>query len=811
MRWFARFALLAGLPAALSAQTIRGTVVDATARGVSGVVVLMVDSASNVVARGLSNTRGDFSVAAARAGNYTLRTMRIGFRPTTTDAIKLLSGGESTQRIVLNGLQIQLDTMRVVDKSSCRIDSDASAAATFAAFDQARTALSAAQLTLAGRTINATTLAYDRTLEADGRRVLKQTSQVTNAYVAQPWRAISPDAVHRAGFVVVGNDNSVTYHAPSMDVLLSPTFLADHCFHLVNDRKRPTELGIAFEPASERRQVPEIKGTIWLDRKSAELKVLQYRYTNISDEQENAGAGGDVEFARLANGGWAISRWDIRMPVLEQYEGVHAGARNGVRVAGIQVTGGALFLAKAGRDTLWSRSALALNGELVDSVSGKAIADGRVSLAGTGLSAAADARGRFTIPGVLPGTYTLESHTPELDKIGGTGQTSLTFDDSTKTYTIRVPNAAQLVASVCPSGSIGASNGAIMGRVFERGDTVPSRGAKVVAEWSVLTTQPGQGNSLARDARRVEGRTADDGSYRLCGVPLNTAVNVSASNPKAASPDHGTTLSGAFTRIDLMMDQVAEGTASFSGMVLVDSLKTPIVLAEVSIVDLGKTTISDTKGAFAIHGIPAGEHHVVVRRVGYGPFDTKITFADHATLTRDVLLPRAVRLDSVVVKSTSLARELEDFEHNRKLGFGHFWTREDLEKLRDRSLASIFSETPGLAVIKGVGSAAWIAARRGNKSLGSAFSKTGAYPVDSVEKRLGALEGTCYSSVYLDGHRVFRPTPGRLQMGMFNLALISPDQIEAIEYYAGPAETPQQYNDSDSDCGVLVIHTRRSR
>jgi hypothetical protein len=38
----------------------------------------------------------------------------------------------------------------------------------------------------------------------------------------------------------------------------------------------------------------------------------------------------------------------------------------------------------------------------------------------------------------------------------------------------------------------------------------------------------------------------------------------------------------------------------------------------------------------------------------------------------------------------------------------------------------------------------------------------------------------------------------------------SPAEIEAIEFYTGPAQTPVKYSRLDSHCGVLVIHTRRT-
>jgi hypothetical protein len=45
---------------------------------------------------------------------------------------------------------------------------------------------------------------------------------------------------------------------------------------------------------------------------------------------------------------------------------------------------------------------------------------------------------------------------------------------------------------------------------------------------------------------------------------------------------------------------------------------------------------------------------------------------------------------------------------------------------------------------------------------------------------------------------------------LFNLNSINPAQIEAIEFYASPAETPLKYSVMESQCGVLVIWTRRS-
>jgi hypothetical protein len=97
-------------------------------------------------------------------------------------------------------------------------------------------------------------------------------------------------------------------------VLLSDDFLDTHCFRMVRAEKdRPGAVGLGFEPVKGRR-VPEIKGTLWVDRGSAELRMLDYEYVNVPSAVRTPGLGGRSEFARLATGDWIIKDWYIRLP-----------------------------------------------------------------------------------------------------------------------------------------------------------------------------------------------------------------------------------------------------------------------------------------------------------------------------------------------------------------------------------------------------------------------------------------------------------------------------------------------------------------
>ena len=67
---------------------------------------------------------------------------------------------------------------------------------------------------------------------------------------------------------------------------------------------------------------------------------------------------------------------------------------------------------------------------------------------------------------------------------------------------------------------------------------------------------------------------------------------------------------------------------------------------------------------------------------------------------------------------------------------------------------------------------------------------------------VGAGSGKCEVSYYLDGGR-FRPDP---EVGINE---ILGSEVIAVEVYRGPSETPAEFLDSGSRCGVIVIWTRR--
>jgi hypothetical protein len=198
---------------------------------------------------------------------------------------------------------------------------------------------------------------------------------------------------------------------------------------------------------------------------------------------------------------------------------------------------------------------------------------------------------------------------------------------------------------------------------------------------------------------------------------------------------------------------------------------------------------------------------VVVRHVGYGPVETRLTFVGGQRIQRHIEMIRSTTLDSVVVNAKSVDHALDDFEANRKVGLGHFLTRAELAPQEGRSTGAVLTTMPGIKVFA-IGPYAWVGSGRHN---GTSIANGGARldPMDSAKR---APLWDCYALVYLDDHLVFRGqrigSPPRWEP-LFDINSIPVSEIEAIEYYASAAQTPMKYASLNSECGVLVIHTLR--
>jgi hypothetical protein len=354
MKWIV-CALL--LPSVALGQTILGRTVEQSGNApVPGVVLVLMDTLGRVVARALTDDRGEYRLSTT-PGTYRVRTLRIGYRPLVSLPFDLAPSQQLQQSLALTNIPVSLDTIRVAARSACQLLTDTTSA-TAAVWEQARIALTAAQLSAGSRVMKSTIVRFYRAMDPSAKRTLRETSVPETDYVSKPWRSRSADSLRRFGYTHEEPDGSRTYHAPDLDALLSTQFVEDHCFRLASDRDARDLIGLAFEPTRDRSRIADIKGTLWLDRTSAVLKRLEFNYVNTGVRGLEE-AGGAMEFVRIANGAWAISRWNIRMPLLAEVTIPSGGvpgevSRTELRVREWRISGGDLALLTRGPDTLWS-------------------------------------------------------------------------------------------------------------------------------------------------------------------------------------------------------------------------------------------------------------------------------------------------------------------------------------------------------------------------------------------------------------------------------------------------------------------------
>ena len=792
--------LCAGATSA-GAQTVSGQVLDQASNApLPGVVVILLDASDRAAEQSLTNQSGEYRLTAAGAGTYRVRTLRIGYRPATSEAFALAAGQDLQLPPLRAGAPISLDTVVVVGRNRCRAVDDA--AATFALWEQARTALTATRISGRSRAMSATVVTFARTLDPGSRRVREEFARLSSGMATRLWNSLPADSLSRVGYIVLDENNWTTYYAPDLDVLLADEFVEGHCFRIA-EGSDASRVGIEFEPNRDRQDVVDIRGTMWLDRKSSELRGLEFRYVNVSQYHERAGAGGEMRFVRLANGAWLISRWSITMPVLEQRMVAGTGFGNTripeTSVTELRVEGGAVALVRQAGDTLWASQPVVLAGQVLDSLSGTPVPGTRVALRGTPLDAVTDSAGRFGIRGTLPGEYTMDVRTPTLQSLGAMHSVPVILTDSATDLTIRVPAAAQLARASCGD----AAGGLLSGQVFAGGTSAP-RDVKVVAEWTEITANSGDASrGFTRRAKWLEARTDGRGLYRICNVPFDTKVAVRAETDTAASAPVEVMLAKGhpISSADLTINQRATPYAVFTGRVISDYDGTPIADVEVVFPELSRNAFTNQDGQFRIGQLPAGTHAFQVRKIGYRQFTDRMVLGAGQTLERPVLLARIQLLDTISVAANPLLR---DFEDNRRIGLGKFFTRTDMEKITGRHISTLFEQIGGVELIRGHGSRAWIASSRG---VGRNVPG-----VDGSDAAMGAKPGKCYAQVYLDNQPIYRATPQDKWIPpepLFDINLIPPESIEAIEYYPGPASTPARYSALNSHCGVVVIHTRR--
>lgn len=216
--------------------------------------------------------------------------------------------------------------------------------------------------------------------------------------------------------------------------------------------------------------------------------------------------------------------------------------------------------------------------------------------------------------------------------------------------------------------------------------------------------------------------------------------------------------------------------------------------AEVTLPDLGRRTFSSDTGWFRLPLLAPGVYRLQVSRLGYAVAVATVEVVGGEVVECEVLMRvEPVPLEGVTVTARrelpgTILSGLRDFQRRRDSGWGQFLLEDEI-RLRGGRTTDLLHGVMGVDV----------------------FANGAAIFIRRTQ---------CPPTVYLDDVKVTHCSvgggpssrgrdcnPAREAAEAVNL--LTPSEILAIEVYRGPAETPGQYIDSNSRCGVILIWSRR--
>lgn len=750
--------------------------------------------------RALTDARGAYRLQLpAPNARYRLRALQVGWQPTDGATVGPFSSDTASVDVapmMMLGVPITLPAVTVKSADVCGEKArDGAAVATV--WEQARTALLASRLRAdparADAALRTEWMEYERQLDSDQRHVVQQSQRRASGPTARAFSSIAADSLAAHGYVVDGTDGT-TFHAPDADVLLSASFAGAHCFNLEPaTADQPNWIGVSFRPARAQTGKADVRGTLWLDQSTSELRALRYRYTNLPAAAEAAEPGGDVHFLHLSTGEWLVQQWSIRMPLVAARAGrVSIGQRNLVvnptsrALTGVQIAGGEVLRVTRGTTALFEGdgATLAVRARTDE----PALRSGTLSasLQGTDYAWRSDTSGVARLRPVLPGSYQLQVGHSVLDSLGvRLPAVPVTVGEDGRLVELALPSLREIRRAVCDD--------TLPGRALLRGVVRDSRGTPVpnvaLRIRAVRDSAPAKGEArviLNDDAIRTT--TDSTGAWRLCSVPLNTPLAVYGA-ALAGTQDTLYTATSELAALDLSL---ARRDIASLAMRVIDEKQLPLrdVVVEVTPLSGEPFTLrTDASGRTSARNLPRGTATVRLRRVGYQEGTITLELAPGTNEVPVLLDPTASpTLDTVKVSAARVtSTRHSDFDRRRATSRASLIVdRDEIERRGPVSTWQLLTRVPGMIVLD---------------SLGYRYAKS------TRERSL-----SCWMRVAIDGRL--------LPEGRPNLAMLPPPtEIYGIEVFQGPATIPAEFTSQGASgteedmrsrtwCGLISIWTR---
>ena len=385
-------------------------------------------------------------------------------------------------------------------------------------------------------------------------------------------------------------------------------------------------------------------------------------------------------------------------------------------------------------------------------------------------STTADAKGRFSFIGVMPGRYLIGFQHERLD--------SLALESPTRVVDVRggesakadlaVPSSATINVTVCGASGLGDSTGLVIGLLRDAATEEVLTTGTVQVEWQDLVLQRGQ---FVPENQYLSAVMQPTGWFALCHVPADLDVLTRAFRGRDSTGFAVVRVGiGGITRRDFSIG----GVARVHGRVRSERGQ-PLANARVVVAGTERGASTDSGGVFQLSDIAAGTQTLELRALGYVPETRELSLKANADFAIDVTLTSFKKvLDTIHVVSTRLYnRDSNGFEKRRKTGFGTYFDEAAIKRRSPYDAYSMLYGIPSLQVVS-----------RGFDRVVLMRSPTGA----------------CVPNLFIDGMRMSTDLLGQLDV------LVQPQELAAMEVYRS-GNVPAEFFTFDN-CGAIVIWTK---
>ncbi|MHB1328717.1 MAG: carboxypeptidase-like regulatory domain-containing protein [Gemmatimonadales bacterium] len=213
------------------------------------------------------------------------------------------------------------------------------------------------------------------------------------------------------------------------------------------------------------------------------------------------------------------------------------------------------------------------------------------------------------------------------------------------------------------------------------------------------------------------------------------------------------------------------GSGTIKGVVMTASPRQPLEGVRIRLMGTPLNAVSDSKGRFQFRDLDPGKYVIEAAAIGYTTMNSPLLLGERETLELEFhASSEAVRLPDVTVEERA-EHGPRDWLRRKSEGRGRYITRKHLEERRITYLPDALRMVAGVRV----------------ECRGSVCR------AQMIRSQRG-----CGPGYYIDG----------IPAHSSALWLTPVNEIEGIEVYSGPSETPPELETGNTSCGAIALWTR---